>query len=67
MTPIDTDAREALRYGGLRNILLHARAGHPGADLALRQLAAEMIEKAEPMPRGLRQFTARALVRGQPK
>jgi hypothetical protein len=61
--PIDTDAFEAARHGGLRDLIGHARQGHREADLALRQLASKMVGRGEPMPHQLRQFAARALVR----
>jgi hypothetical protein len=56
--------RDRLRQGTIptMQVIAAARAGHEDADLALRQLAAEMLDRGEMPPTALRAYVQEALV-----
>ncbi len=57
--------RESLRHGTIptMQVIAAARAGHQGADLAMRELIAEMIDRKEDLPTTLAGYAQEAMFR----
>jgi hypothetical protein len=57
--------REMVRQGTIptMQVIAAARAGHQDADLALRELAVETLDRGEPLPTALGAYVQEALIR----